>query len=146
MMIKVYIESADREIEMTIAEYELDIIENDFTDGAWSLWKFRVVGRGVDTVFHEYGSAIADHCPDAQTKTGGYEPENRGSVKLTGHDCYDALRSWFDDLSSGKQLELAREILDGSLEGSGAHETVSKQLGWIEARFCFENREKDTAS
>ena len=128
MMSRVYIENADREIEMTIAEYEFEFVWDEVPVVAFSLWKFRIIGKDIDTTFHDYGSAIADDCPDAQTTLGGYEPENRGSVKLTGPECYDALRSWFDDLSSGKQLELTREILNASLEGSEAHKTVSEQF------------------
>jgi hypothetical protein len=132
MMSRVYIENADREIEMTIAEYEFEFAEDDIPEAAWTLWKFRIVGKDVDTTFHEYGSSIVEHCPDAQTTVGGYEPENKGDVKLTGSECYDALRAWFDDLSREKKLELTREILNASLEGSEAHETVSEQFEQFE--------------
>lgn len=143
-MIMVYIESVDSDVALAIAEYEFEFAEDDIPEAAWTLWKFRVVGRGVDTVFHEYGSAIADHCPDAQTKTGGYEPENKGNVKLTGPECYDALRAWFDDLSCAKQLALAREILDVTPARSDAHGCIVEKIGWIEHNLKYE-AQKDTA-
>ena len=144
MMSRVYIENADREIEMTIAEYEFEFTWDEVPVVAFSLWKFRIIGKDIDTTFHEYGSAIADDCPDAQTTLGGYEPENRGSVKLTGPECYDALRSWFDDLSCTKQLALARKILDVTPASSESHECIVEAIGWIEHNLKYEAQE-DTA-
>ncbi len=127
----IYIQNIDKELNLRVEMAHLYHVERE-DDYGFSLWQFWVTGDGVDATFYEYGSCVADAGSGCDSHAHHSEPVNKGSVKLTGDECWAALREWFDNTSVDGRIRVLEEILDGAPGGTDEQSTIEDQLDWLE--------------